>query len=210
MYGQYEPNQLLSVMGNGDVVVLALRPFLGKISGKARRRLWLRCKGYSADMGIEPRKIAHLGQDHSRHTEAHSGDGGNRRIEFIHNGMKLFFNFSDLGIQFADESNGVLQFKGFVWYPGANRVSGGISDLKSHVLFVAALRGGFEKCFQPRQMGSGYLFGAGKLLQQSINGSNIQRRNEFFDFWKQDAAQSGDRAFQLGALFYLVKTVSAQ
>ena len=31
--------------------------------------------------GIKPRKIAHFGQDHSDHTEAHSGDGGNRRME---------------------------------------------------------------------------------------------------------------------------------
>lgn len=36
MHGKYEPNQLLSGMENGDVVMLALRPFLGEISGEGR------------------------------------------------------------------------------------------------------------------------------------------------------------------------------
>ena len=61
-----------------------------------------------------------------------------------------------------------------------------------------------------RQMGSGNLFGTGKLLQQGVDRGNMQRRNELFQLWKQDADQSSDRAFQLGTLFHLVKTVSGQ
>ncbi|OUQ44337.1 hypothetical protein B5E65_00855 [Gemmiger sp. An120] len=59
-------------------------------------------------------------------------------------------------------------------------------------------------------MSCGNLFGTGELLQQGVDRSNMQRRNELFQLWKQDADQSSDRTFQLGTLFHLVKTVSGQ
>ena len=160
--------------------------------------------------GVKSGEVADFGQDHGCHTEAQPWDSGNRRMKLIHNGLDLFFNFSNFMIQFADEPDGVLQFKRLGRHPGANRVSGGISDFKSHVPFVVAFRGSFEQCFQPRQMSCGNLFGTGEFLQQGVDRSNMQRRNELFQLWKQDADQSSDRTFQLGTLFHLVKTVSGQ
>ena len=96
-------------------------------------------------------------------------------------------------------------------YPeGANRVSGGITDFKSHIPFVAAFGYRFKKCFQPRQMGCGNLFSTGKLLQQGVDRSNMQRRNKLFQFREQDTDQPGNGTFQFGTLFHLVKTVSGQ
>lgn len=101
-------------MRNGDVVVLALGPFLGKISGKisvpvadilgriekciaqvpgtalfhVRIAIFKlaglvsrgRHPGISQQLvrGVKAREIAHFSKDHGSHTEAQSGDGGNR------------------------------------------------------------------------------------------------------------------------------------
>ena len=129
-------------------------------------------------------------------------------MEFIHNGLDLFFDFSDFGIQFADEADDVLQFKGIGRHPGTNRVSGCIADRQCHLLLVAALRGGFQKEFRLGQMGACNLLGFGELLQQGVDRGNVQRRHQVFQLRKQDTDQPGDRTFQFGPLFYFVKTVS--
>ena len=66
-----------------------------------------------------------------------------------HNGLDLLFDFINFTIQFTDEPDGVLQFKGLGRHLRANRVFGGISYFKSHIPFVVAIGGGFEQCFQP-------------------------------------------------------------
>ena len=58
--------------------------------------------------GVKPGEVAHFSKNHSSHTEAHAGDGGNGRMELIHNGLDLFFDFHDFSIQFTDETDGVL------------------------------------------------------------------------------------------------------
>ena len=160
--------------------------------------------------GVKPGEVADLSQDHGGHAEPQPWDGGYRRMKFIHNGLNLLFNFSDFVVQFSDEPDGVLQFQGLGRQRGSNRVSGNLSDFKGHISFVAAFRGGFEQCFQPRQMGCGNLFSPRELFQQSVDRGNMQRRNEFFQFRKQNADQPCNRAFQFGAFLHLVKAVSGQ
>ena len=91
----------------------------------------------------------------------------------IHNGLDLLFDFINFTIQFTDEPDGVLQFKGLGRHLRANRVFGGISYFKSHIPFVVTIGGGFEQCFQPCQMGCSNLFSAGELFQQSVDLSLI-------------------------------------
>ena len=129
-------------------------------------------------------------------------------MEFIHNGLDLFFDFRDFSIQFANEADGMLKFKRLGRHPGTNGVSGGIADSKRHIPLVAAFRGGFQKGFQPGQMGAGDLFGAWKLLQQGVDRGNVQRRYQLFQLGKQDTDQPRDGTFQFGAFLHLVKTVS--
>ena len=77
--------------------------------------------------------------------ESQPGNGGNGRMQLIHNGLDLFLNLSDLSIQFTDETDSVLQFKGLGGHSRANGASGNISDFQRHIPFVVAFRGGFEK-----------------------------------------------------------------
>ena len=73
-------------------------------------------------------------------------DSGDRRMKLIHNGLDLLFDFINFTIQFTDEPDGVLQFKGLGRHLRANRVFGGISYFKSHIPFVVTIGGGFEQC----------------------------------------------------------------
>ena len=90
-------------------------------------------------------------------------------MKLIHNGLDLLFDFLNFGIQFTDETNGVLEFKGLGRHPRANGVSGSVADSKRHLTLVAAFGGGLQKCFQPGQMSAGDLFGAWELFQQSVD-----------------------------------------
>ncbi len=100
--------------------------------------------------GVKPGEVADFCQDHGSHAEPQPRDSGNRRMKLIHNGLDLLFDFINFTIQFTDEPDGVLQFKGLGRHLRANRVFGGISYFKSHIPFVVAIGGGFEQCFQPR------------------------------------------------------------
>ncbi len=103
--------------------------------------------------GVKAGEVADFSQDHGSHAEPQPWDGSDRRMKLIHNRLNLLLDFIDFTIQFTDEPDGVLQFKGLGRHLRANRVFGGISYFKSHIPFVVTIGGGFEQCFQPRQMG---------------------------------------------------------
>ena len=147
-----------------------------ELSGLVGRRRHLSI-GQQPVRGGKTSEVADLGQDHSGHTETQPRNSGNGRIKFFHQGLDLLLNFGNLSIQFTDETDGVLQFRGFGRHTRANGDSGGISDFKSHVSFVAAFRGGFEQCFQPRQMSCGDLFGAWELLAAG-------RKQRSYEVWE--------------------------
>ena len=58
-----------------------------------------------------------------RITISYHPPSGNGRVQLIHNGLDRGFNFFDLGVQFPDEPDGVLQFQGFGGHSGANGAS---------------------------------------------------------------------------------------
>ena len=78
--------------------------------------------------GIKAREITHLSQDHGSHVQAHTRDGGNGRLQLLHNGLDRGFNVRYLGVQFPDETNGVPQFQRLGWHNRANGGSGNFSD----------------------------------------------------------------------------------
>lgn len=72
--------------------------------------------------GVKPGEVADFCQDHGSHAEPQPRDSGNRRMKLIHNGLDLLFDFINFTIQFTDEPDGVLQFKGLGRHLRANRV----------------------------------------------------------------------------------------
>ena len=63
----------------------------------------------------------------------------NRWIQFIHDFLNRNFNFINLGGEFPNEFNGVLQFQRFSRHNGTNGSSGSISNLDGLIFAVATL-----------------------------------------------------------------------
>ena len=68
------------------------------------------CIGQQLVGRIKAEKVTDFGQDHSAHAVSNAWNGGNGRVQFIHNGLDRSFNFFDFGIQFPDDPDGMLQF----------------------------------------------------------------------------------------------------
>ncbi len=83
--------------------------------------------------GIKPGEVTNSGQDHGIHAAAIARNGGNGRMQFIHDGLDRGLNFFNFGIQLPNEPNGMLQFQGLGRYPEANGASGGTADIYSHI-----------------------------------------------------------------------------
>jgi hypothetical protein len=54
------------------------------------------------------------------------------------------------------------------------------------------------------------LVGTGKLTKECVNGSHMERWNQFFEFRKEDADKSRNGSFQPGTLLNLVEPVSCE
>ena len=77
--------------------------------------------------GVKPSEVADLGQDHGGHAESQPGNRGNGRMELIHNGLDLFFDFRDFSIQFTDETDGAV-IQGTWQASGTDGISGSIPE----------------------------------------------------------------------------------
>ena len=58
--------------------------------------------------GIKSGEVTDFGQDHGAHVVANARNGGNGRVQLLHDGLDRGFNFFNFGIQFPDEPNGML------------------------------------------------------------------------------------------------------
>ena len=151
-------------------------------------------------------EVADFSQDHGSHAEPQPWDSGDRRMKLIHNGLDLLFDFINFTIQFTDEPDGVLQFKGLGRHLRANRVFGGISYFKSHIPFVVTIGGGFEQCFQPCQMGCSNLFSAGGTLPAKRRQRQCAEMEPAFPVLGTGYRQAGQWNFSVWhALFTLSK-----
>lgn len=112
------------------VAVLELSGLVGRRRhpGKGQQLVWR----------FKPREVTDFGQAHGSHAATHTRDCCNGRMKFIYNRLKLFFNFSYLGIQFSENSDGMLQFEGLGRHFRANGVSGFIPN-RHGIPFVAAI-----------------------------------------------------------------------
>ena len=84
-------------------------------------------------------EITDFSKDHGGRMNAHSGNGKNRWIQFIHDFLNRNFDFINFGGEFPNEFNGMLQFQRFGRHDRTNRNSGSISNLDSFFFFVMPL-----------------------------------------------------------------------
>lgn len=68
----------------------------GRHSGISQQFVWRLKAGIVAD----------LGENHGAHTVSEPRDGGNGRMQIVHDGLNSSLNFFDLSIQFSDEMDG--------------------------------------------------------------------------------------------------------
>jgi len=144
--------------------------------------------------GVELGKIASLGEDPRTHTISHAWNGGDWRMEFL---------FLDFRVQFLDEPDGMLQFKGLSGHSGSNGTFCGIPS-------VTAMRGVSQQSFSRCKMCGCNLLGSGELRQQGINRSRVKRRHQLLQFREQDTHKPGNGLLPLNSFFHLVKTVSGE
>ena len=78
------------------------------------------CIGQQFVRRIKPGKVAHLRKNHGSHSAADSRNRGDWRMKFIHNVLNSGFNIINLGVQFSNEPNGVLQFQRLGRHSGAD------------------------------------------------------------------------------------------
>ena len=60
---------------------------------------------------MEAGEVTDFSQDHGAHAAANAWDRGNRRVQFVHDGLDRSFNFFNFSIQFPNEADGMLQFR---------------------------------------------------------------------------------------------------
>ena len=99
---------------------------------------------------IETGEITHLSQNHGSHAEAYSRNGGNGRVQLLHNGLDRGFNIRYLGVQFPDEANGVPQFQRLGGHKRTNRGSGCLPDGYGHIPSIVTFGGVGQEELQPR------------------------------------------------------------
>lgn len=63
--------------------------------------------------GIEAGEVADFSKDHSAHAVADTGNGENGGSDPVHHLLKGSFDLADSSVEFADEVDGMLKFKGF-------------------------------------------------------------------------------------------------
>lgn len=145
---------------------------------------------------------------HSTHASSNTGDCCNGRMDFVHEEIDFFLNFLNFFIQLTNEPNGVLQFQRLGRHGRANGISGSITNPHGFLPSVAALGCFVQKICQACKMGGCNLFRSRKFAEKCVSRCHMKGWNQLFQFRKEDADKTGDRAFQLCPFLNLVKSVS--
>ena len=153
-------------------------------------------------------KITDFSKNHGCWLDTDTGNRKNRWIQFIHDFLNRNFNFINLGGEFPNEFNGMLQFQKFSRHNGTNGSSGSISNLDSLIFAITTLGCCRKKVCQLGEMNFWNLFCTGIFTEERINRSNMERGNELLQFWKQNRDQSGHWLLQLGSFTNLIESVS--
>ena len=108
----------------------------------------------------------------------HSRNGKNRWMQFIHDLLNRIFDFINLGGEFPNELNGMLQLQGFSRHDRTDGSSGCISNLDSLVFSVMTLGRCCKEVRQLGEMNFGNLLCAGIFAEKRVDRSNMESRNK--------------------------------
>ena len=155
--------------------------------------------------GVKAREIPNLSQDHGSHTEPQSGNRDNGRMEPIHNGLDLFFDFCNLSVQFADKGGWYAEVQG-TWQASKSQWSFG-----QHRESQAP----YPSCSGPWRRFQEVLSALLSELRLSVwrwgtppagrRQRQYAKKERVFPIREQNADQPCNGAFQFGAFFTLSK-----